>query len=112
MTEERKNNLTKLVDDLKFELKTVWKQFLYGFLMFFLNMCLVLFERLPQAIGELISGKVIIPVVFFFLASKIQFEGVDGTINMIMQISTFATTTAGAMIYKFKKDTSKVMEGK
>lgn len=108
--DNKKNELVKFIEEMKLEVKILWKQFLYGSVSFILNIFLILFERIPQALGELISGKVLIPVLFFWLSTKIKFEGVDSTINMIMQISTFATTAGGALVYKFKKDTTRFLK--
>ena len=72
---------------------------------FFLILAVVIMRRGVDVIHELISGKVIIPIIFFILASKIQMAGMDSTLNSVIQLGVGGVGTAGVLFYKLKKDT-------
>jgi len=71
---------------------------------YFLILAVVVMRRSVEAVGELISGKIIIPIIFFVLASKIQMAGMDSTLNSIIQIAVGAGGGVSALIYKYKKE--------
>jgi len=91
-------------------LKEIYKQWGIETLKLIPITLIVVFKRGVDALSELISGKVIIPMIFFWLSTKIQVEGLDNTINSLIQLSTFAVSSGGAMIYKYKKDVKKIEE--
>jgi len=72
---------------------------------FFFILIVVILRRSVDVAFELISGKVVIPIIFFILASRIQLSGMDGTLNSIIQLSVGLTGSAGVLFYKLKKDT-------
>ena len=78
---------------------------------FFFILIAVILRRSVDVAFELISGKVIIPIIFFILASRIQLSGMDGTLNSIIQISVGLTGSAGVLFYKLKKDTKNTKGG-
>jgi len=71
---------------------------------FFLILAIVIMRRSVDAVGELISGKIIIPIIFFILASKIQMAGMDSTLNSVIQLAVGAGGGVSALIYKYKKE--------
>jgi len=72
---------------------------------FFFILIVVILRRSVDVAFELISGKVVIPIIFFILASRIQLSGMDGALNSIIQLSVGLTGSAGVLFYKLKKDT-------
>jgi len=86
-------------------LKEVVKHFKETFAKFFFISFTIILQRLTDLIFELISGKVVIPIIFFYLASQIQIQGLEGILADVIQLGVGGAASAGVLIYKFKKDT-------
>jgi len=91
------NNLYNVnsLDLLKLCLIIVYKTFL---ILFFI----VIPKRLTELIFELISGKVIIPLIIIYLFSQYNVP-IDGTGELINLI-TGGLLSSGILYYKYKKD--------
>jgi len=86
-------------------LKEVLKHFKETVVKFFFISITIILQRLTDLFFELISGKVIIPIIFFVLARDIQIQGLEGVFADVMQLGIGGVASAGVLFYKYKKDT-------
>jgi len=85
-------------------LKEVLKHFKETLVKFFFISITIILQRLTDLFFELISGKVVIPIIFFVLASNIQIQGLEGVFADVMQLGVGGVASAGVLFYKYKKD--------